>query len=72
MEEPKFSSDVGSATIKQTELSGKKIEKHPRVIIVWTVIEELMIVILLLLGNARHISNYKRGKSFGTTNLKTF
>ena len=75
MEKPKLSSDIGLITMKANiELSGKETEKHPRnvfmIIIVWMVIRELIIGILLFSSNVRHISNSKRGKHFGSTDLK--
>ena len=69
--------DRGSITIKANiKLSGKETEKFPRNIsmisIVWMVILELMIRILLFSSNVRHISNRKREKTFGSTDLKLF
>ena len=77
MEKPKLSSDIGSITIKANiELSGKETEKYPRngfmIIIVWMIIYELMIGILLFSSNVRQISNLKREKPFGNTDLKFF
>ena len=70
LKKPKLSSDIGSTTIKANiGLS----EKYPRnffmIIIVWMIIWELMIGILLFSSNVRHISNLKRGKSFGSTDI---
>ena len=42
------------------------------IIIVWIVIYELMIGILLFSSNVRLLSNWKKEKSFGSTDLKLF
>ena len=77
LEKPKLSSDIGLVTMKANiKLSGKETEKYPRnvamIIIVWMIIKELMTGILLFSSNVRHISNLKRGKLFGSTDLKLF
>ena len=74
LEKPKLSSDIGLVTMKANiKLSGKETEKYPRnvamIIIVWMIIKELMTGILLFSSNVRHISNLKRGKPFGSTDL---
>ena len=77
LEKPKLSSDIGLVIMKANiKLSGKETEKYPRnvamIIIVWMIIKELMTGILLFSSNVRHISNLKRGKPFGSTDLKLF
>ena len=77
LKKPKLSSDIGLITMKANiELSGKETEKYPRnismIIIVWMIIKELMIGILLFSSNVRHVNNLKRGKPFGSTDLKLF